>query len=132
IAVGYSTMPSQGAYSDVYVVRTFNDGTTAWERTFDIGNNQMNDRGYAIVELAPNPDNACFAIVGTSEQMDMVGILTTDIFVLLIDQDGNVIRSSTFDAGGDEEGRDIIQAQFQYNPQPPPVAPYPGNPAPVP
>lgn len=109
IAVGSSD-------NKVYVIRTKNDGSTSWERTYDIRNDGLDDEGWAIVEL---DDGSGFAVTGSSSDLSTGGY---DIFILKIDCAGNVVWSRTYGAfGSADRGYDIIETNTTGNPNQTPI-----------
>jgi hypothetical protein len=64
IAIGTRSV-GVGAASRVYLVRTNNAGGIIWEHFFDVGDDDLPDEGYSVVELA---DGSGFATTGTSQR----------------------------------------------------------------
>lgn len=101
ISVG--TDDSRLGINDVYVVRTNNNGTAAWERTYDIGFDNLDDYGESILELA---DGSGFVVTGST----ITANGDRDVFIMKIDCQGNHVWTNTYGAVGLDEGAfDIIE-----------------------
>ncbi len=62
IAIGTRNV---GAVSQVYVIRTKDNGGTIWEHFYDVGNDARADEGFALTELR---DGSGFVTTGTSQR----------------------------------------------------------------
>ena len=100
ISVGYSKVVNSTDV-DIYVMRTDNSGaTTVWERTYDI--NGGVDYGESIVELS---NGSGFVITGYTTSGN-----GTDIFLMKIDCNGNIIGVRTYGTPTEDEyAYDLIQ-----------------------
>ncbi|MGE3801256.1 MAG: T9SS type A sorting domain-containing protein [Candidatus Kapaibacterium sp.] len=101
IAVGTSF--TRDPNGDIYVVRTDNNGATAWERTYDINNNNLADAGWGLVEVS---DGSGFVITGFTE----VTSGDYDVFLMKINCQGNILWTQTYGTVvGNEYGLDVIE-----------------------
>jgi len=89
--------------SDVYVVRTNNNGGRVWEFTYDITGLGTVDQGASIVELS---DGSGFVVTGQTD----VGGGNFDIFLMKINCNGGVVWTWTYGGAGQETATDIIEA----------------------
>lgn len=90
---------------DIYVVRTDDRGGKFWEATYDIAGNS--DYAYDVLELA----NGEFAITGFTTNY-YNGVNRNDMFILILDRCGAVLRFRTFGTQDYyETGYDIIEAR---------------------
>jgi hypothetical protein len=115
IAVGESNSPSQGGTTDIYLVRTNGDGSLAWSATYDIGGN---DSATDIEEVFFDPSgNRGYIITGVTQNLAPQGCGTNrDVFLIRIDQCGNVIWANTYGTAKTEEiGWDVVEMQFADN-----------------
>lgn len=110
IAVGETFSTSSGT-SDIYLVRTNNDGSLAWSRNYDLGGN---DSATDIEEVRLD-DQGGFIITGVTENPWGCERMR-DAFLLRIDPCGKVIWVDTYGTKEtDEIGWDVIEMQ---NPAP--------------
>ncbi|HVZ39771.1 MAG TPA: T9SS type A sorting domain-containing protein [Candidatus Kapabacteria bacterium] len=104
---GYISVASTNSTptQDIYVVRTDDRGGKFWEATYDIAGNI--DIPYDILELA----NGNFAITGyTSNSVN--GVARRDMFILILDRCGAIVKFRTFGTPDYEEvGYDIIETR---------------------
>lgn len=94
---------------DVYVVRTNNDGTLAWSRTYRFGHDNI---AYDIQEVK-TAAGACdgFIVVGTTWDPNGCGFVNQDLLLLRLDRCGNVKWARSIDdAAGYEIGYDVVVA----------------------
>ncbi|MBS1913868.1 MAG: T9SS type A sorting domain-containing protein [Bacteroidetes bacterium] len=90
---------------DIYVVRTDDRGGKFWEATYDIAGNV--DIPYDVLELA----NGNFAITGYTSNV-VNGNARRDMFILILDRCGAVVKFRTFGTPDYEEvGYDIIETR---------------------
>ena len=88
-------------YSDVFVIKTDPNGDTLWTRKFG---GAQDDKAWAI----KNTSDGNLIIAGWSESnTQRPG--NSDIFVIKIDQNGNLLWSRYYGTSGNDEGRDIIE-----------------------
>lgn len=99
IAVGHT---SNATVTQVYVVRTLNDGSPVWEYRYDIGDNGGRDFGQDIVELASGDG---FVITGYTDDGS-----SADAFLMKINCLGEPQWVQTYDEGDDEYAYDVIEA----------------------
>jgi len=86
---------------DVYVVKLDGEGTVQWTKT--VGGNQK-DIGTAIIQ---NKDGG-YAIAGATKSS---GAGSFDVYVITLDEKGNVVWTKTIGGEGDDEGESIVQTQ---------------------
>lgn len=111
IAVGESFTPNLGTASDVYVVRTNNDGTRAWAQTYDVGGN---DSATDIQEVLLDPSGTSgFIVTGVTDRPYKKDCWAgRDLFLMRLDKCGNVMWTHIFGRPGfDEIGWDVVEAQ---------------------
>lgn len=107
----YSTS-STCASSDVYVVRTRNDGLLGWSMLYDIG---LNDSATSIREVTNDPNGVGgFIVTGVTDNRPSTPTLclpSRDIFILRIDSCGRVLWVRTYGVSTtDEIAWDVIEA----------------------
>ena len=100
--------------AQVYVVRTNNNGSRAWEKYYDIQDDDNHDHGWGIVELS---DGSGFAVTGHTFR----DTRAEDVFIMKIDCSGNVVWTETYGTEWEEYGHDIIEAQTGDPTQNPPT-----------
>ena len=88
----------------VYVVRTNNNGSRAWEKIYDIQDDDEADHGWSIVEL---DDGSGFAVTGHTFNESRA----EDVFIMKIDCSGNVVWTETYGTADHEFAHDIIEAE---------------------
>lgn len=103
IAVGRST----GTSSDVYVVRTDNNGAAIWEYTYDVDNGSY-DVGHSIIELS---NGTGFVVTGWTQTAN-----GARAFLMKIDCDGlpvwtQVYRQPTTEGYYQAYGYDLVEAR---------------------
>lgn len=111
VAVGESFSRTEGTTSDIYLVRTDNDGSLAWSLVYDIGGN---DSATDIEEILEDPDgNGGFIITGVTENLDPSACRKSrDLFLLRVDRCGNVSWVMTYGTEfTDEIGWDVIETR---------------------
>lgn len=111
IAVGETFSANQCAGSDIYLVRTNNDGTPAWTKSYDIGGN---DSATDIQEVLLDPQGwGGFIITGVTENRNALSCVPShDLFLLRVDDCGNIIWVWTYGTDqSDEIGWDVLEAQ---------------------
>lgn len=92
-------------HPDIYVVKLNNNGSLAWSKSYDIGNNY--DWGFDVVECS----NGDFAITGTTDANPTCTTGSRQAFILRISSTGTVIWSNTYGtSSGCEWGYRIIEA----------------------
>ncbi|HUU44269.1 MAG TPA: fibronectin type III domain-containing protein [Acidobacteriota bacterium] len=84
--------------NDAYFLRTDLNGDVLWEKIFA---GSGNDYLWAAVRM-PGGD---FLAVGTTESSGAGG---SDVYLMRVDDDGNLVSETTFGGGGDDAGNDII------------------------
>jgi hypothetical protein len=104
--VAVSSAWDSNGTGDIYVVRTNPNGSRLWELTYDVtptgGRTWSNDQGFAIAELPAGG----FVVTGATD----VGGPTTDVYLLRLDCNGGVTAFTTYPAGGNDVGRDVLVA----------------------
>ncbi len=90
--------------SDVYVVRLNNNGSSMWERTYDIADAGGGDVAHSMIECQ---DGSGFLIVGAT---DLAGSYR-DIFILKIDCNGNELWTNTYGGVFDDVGFGIVETR---------------------
>jgi hypothetical protein len=111
IAVGESFTPSGGAISDIYVLRTNDDGTRAWSQTYNIGGNDSATDVEEVRDAAGAFDG--FIICGVTEVTEDPCNRSRDIFLLRIDRCGVVNWVNTYGLKEtDDIAYDVIVAQI--------------------
>ena len=95
--------------SDIYVVRTDNQGNLLWSMRYDIG---LNDSALDIETVSLDPAGG-YIITGVTDNITGAGgacPASRDIFLLRIDRCGTVIWVKTYgDATSDEMGWDVAE-----------------------
>ncbi len=89
---------------DIYVVRMNSNGTSLWERTYDIADAGGVDEASDLVECQ---DGSGFLITGTTD----LGGTNTDIFILKIDCNGAELWTNTYGAAFEEWSASIIETR---------------------
>jgi len=114
IAVGESASDPDGGCTNmnVYVVRTEEDGSLAWSRTYDFGGD---DHGFSIREVKYDPSGqGGFIITGYTEK-SVCG--ESDLLLLRISSCGDEIWANTYgDPNAYELGWDVVEASTQGDP----------------
>ncbi|RKX69558.1 hypothetical protein DRP53_07840 [candidate division WOR-3 bacterium] len=83
--------------TDLYLLKVSADGETLWTRTYGgVGD----DAGYSIQRTSDD----CYIVVGATEDYYSIN---RDVYLLKIDEDGNLIWSRTYGGMGYEEGRSV-------------------------
>lgn len=103
IAIGETFTPSGGPTSDIYLVRTNNDGSLAWSRTYAIaGNDSATD-----IEELPGGDG--YIVTGVTDNNDPNACRRNrDLFLLRLDRCGRVLWVDTYGTDvTDEIGYDV-------------------------
>jgi hypothetical protein len=104
IAVG--TTANAPAPTDVYLVRTKDDGSPIWEFRYDIGPDGV-DRGQALAEAS---DGSGFVVAGSTRK-NSTGA-PTHAFLLKVRCDGKPLWSQVYVShGGNEQALDLVEAQ---------------------
>ncbi|MFK7808294.1 MAG: T9SS type A sorting domain-containing protein [Saprospiraceae bacterium] len=85
--------------SDMYVVRTDEDGNILWQKTFG---GELNDICHAIART----EDGGFILCGESQNF---GEGDTDIYLVKIDSNGNLQWSKTYGGEGKEAGNSVSQ-----------------------
>ncbi|HIA36898.1 MAG TPA: hypothetical protein EYN89_09290, partial [Flavobacteriales bacterium] len=85
--------------TDIYVIRTDENGDTLWTRTFGGAND---DYGYSVKQIA----DGNFLIVGYTSSFGAGG---EDAYLIKIDVNGDIIWSKTYGHSGDDKAYDVIQ-----------------------
>ncbi len=83
-----------------YMVRTNPDGMIHWENTYDLVSNVLNHSFKAVTRVTDG-----FVAVGYSEA---TGGGSNDVFIVKVDEDGEVIWTKTYGSGEDEEAFDVV------------------------
>lgn len=102
ISVGESqTLSSSGTY-DAYVVKTDECGFLQWSATYDFGGSDFGRKIRAT-------DDGGYIIVGTTDRTTCCDEKSSsaDIFLLKIDEKGNVDWAKTYGGAGYDEGTDV-------------------------
>jgi hypothetical protein len=111
VAAGETFSNTACETSDIYVIRTNNDGSRAWSISYDLGGN---DSATDILEVVNDPEgNGGFIITGVTEQLRQQECRPSrDVFLLRIDRCGFVIWMKTYGhESSDEIGWDVVEAQ---------------------
>ena len=100
---GYITLGQQSSLGgfDIFAIRTDVDGTVIWQRTY--GQPLVADFGSQIIRV-----NGGYVIVGTTEGSGMGG--ERDIFLFKINEKGDVLWTSFFGGGLNDEGNSVFEA----------------------
>ncbi|MDB5033016.1 MAG: lipoprotein [Chlorobi bacterium] len=98
--------------SDIYLVRTNNDGSLAWSMTYNIG---KNDSATDVEEVLHDPSgNSGYVITGVTDNSSPLHspcAPSRDVFILRVDKCGAVIWVQTYGRSTlDEIGYDIVEA----------------------
>lgn len=115
ISAGESFTPGFGTSSDVYVVRTNNDGSRAWAQTYDLGGN---DSATDIQEVLLDPSGRRgFIVTGVSDRPNKERCWGgRDLFLMRLDECGNVIWTRIYGRPDfDEIGWDVVEAEIGGN-----------------
>lgn len=107
ILLGNSNSFSPNGISDIYLVKTDNQGNLLDELRFDLGNNDSTSDVAASLEVLDNQ----FLVVGSTETINANGVFENKrIFYAVVDFNFTVQSSDTISIDGiDVEGNDIIQ-----------------------
>jgi Secretion system C-terminal sorting domain len=107
VAVGESFTPNAGATSDIYVLRTNDDGTRAWSQTYNIGGNDSALDVEQILTADGTLDG--FIVCGVTERTEDPCTRNRDIFLLRLDRCGNINWVNTYGLPEtDEIGWDLV------------------------
>lgn len=107
IQVGFSESFGNDGDFDIYVVRTDVDGTLVWQRIFDEG---IVEQPADIIQL---PDGS-YMIVGNANVIAPDGLSNSQVYLLQISDEGEMLDSWYFDNEGDtkrQRGEHIIQTE---------------------
>ncbi len=85
--------------SDIYVLQVDENGQVIWSKTYG---GELDDKAAQIIELTSGD----LCIVGTTESQ---GAGARDIYLLWIDQDGNLLKELTFGGVDNDGGKSIIE-----------------------
>jgi hypothetical protein len=103
VAVGTTQPPAGGGTADIYFVRTAADGSTVWERTYDVGPGGS-DRGQALAEAR---DGSGFILGGTTN----LGAPSDDVVLIKVSCDGTLLWSNRYLSGLPETLADLVEAR---------------------
>jgi len=92
--VGYTTSYGEGHY-DVYLIKVSKEGKIMWERTYG---GKSSDQAYSICETR----DGNFILVG---QTQSYGAGASDVYLLKVDREGNLLWEKTFGGGNADVGR---------------------------
>ncbi len=87
----------------LYVVKTDVDGDTLWTNTY--GTEELHEYGYSIIET----DEGGFVIAGNNNDDNPTGGVEEDVYLLKIDNQGNLIWEKTYGGDGKDFGYTVIQ-----------------------
>jgi uncharacterized delta-60 repeat protein/prepilin-type N-terminal cleavage/methylation domain-containing protein len=87
-------------YSDMFIAKYATDGTLSWSKTW--GGSASNERGYSIALTADNG----FVVAGDARSY---GAGLSDIAILKLDSNGNLVWNKTWGGGSDDVAYSVIQ-----------------------
>lgn len=99
IIAGDTSSYGNGSY-DVYLVKTGSDGSPQWAKTFG---GEGNDHGKSVLQTS----DGNFLVVGDTASYTNGG---SDVYVLKVDQKGNLLWSVNYGGSGDEHGNAVIKS----------------------
>lgn len=107
VAAGNSYCRAVGGASDIYVVRTTNNGTVLWQNWYEIGGN---DSGMDIQEVKNDPlGKGGFIVTGITQNSN--SCTKEDIFLLRLDKDGNILWARTYGGSDEDMGWDVLETR---------------------
>jgi hypothetical protein len=99
--VAGTTWSDSGKYSDVYLVKTDNNGKGLWHKT--VGG-KFGDYGLSVQQA----DDGGFIVAGNTWPFGRIG--SSKVYLLRVDRDGNKVWARTMGAGGSEFGLSVCRA----------------------
>ena len=102
ILIGFTTSTGAGQ-KDIYVLKINNTGNIIWEKTYG---GLLDDTPQEIIELS----NTEFCIAATTESF---GATSRDIYMLWIDQNGNLLREKTHGGSNIDGSSELLEIDSQ-------------------